>query len=204
MSSKALEGKNRLLMDSLVKFFRNGNNIDHMLPIINSDSKISLRIIDWFVTNYAKKKDISYTIKRNGNETEQFIVHSSYKAQLKAYSKKQFDPFCRRERIPFEYKQGGSITTTVGQLNFFRWAIENNVLAYIQKNLSDIDDDMNQSYRNIYNKKNQSKKNNKKGGNGKKDDQEQTTKVRRKRHELSVSATKSISKYDVVITLKFE
>lgn len=202
MSGKALEGKHKLLMNSLSHFFGNGNNIDHMLPIIKGDSKISLRIIDWFVTNYAKKKDISYVIKRNGNETEQFIVHSSYKAQLKAYSKKQFDPFCRRERIPFEYNKGNTITTTVGQLNFFRWAIENNVLSHIQKNLSDIEDDMNQSVRNLYNKKNQSKKNNKKGGG--KDGQEQTTKIRKKRHELSVSATKSVSKYDVVITLKFE
>lgn len=202
MASKPLESKHKLLMNSLTQFFSSGNNIDHMLPIIKGDSKISLRIIDWFVTNYAKKNDISYTIKRKQNEIEQFIVHSSYKSQLKAYSKKQFDPFCRRERITFEYNKGETIKTTVGQLNFFRWAIENNVLSHIQKNLSSIEDDMNQSVRNLYNKKNQSKKNNKKGGA--KDGPEQTTKVRRKRHELSVSATKSVSKYDVVVTLKFE
>ena len=29
--------------------------------------------------------------------------------------------------------------TTVGQLNFFRWAIENNVLEYIQTHLPDIE-----------------------------------------------------------------
>ena len=190
---EALEGKHRLLMNSLNKFFETGNNIDHMLPIINGDSKISLRIIDWFVTNYAKKKNISYTIKKNANDVEQLIVHSSYKSQLKAYSKKSFDPFSRRQRILYKTKTGQIMTTTIGQLNFFKWAIENNILSYIQQHLTEIEDDMNQSVRNLYNN-NQSKKNKDQCG----------SKQRRKRHELSVSATKSISKYDVIITLKFE
>lgn len=208
-STSSLSSKKELLLESLGRFFKNENNMDHMLPIINGDSKISLRTIDWFVTNYAKKNDTFYIIKRNGSEQEQFIVHLNYKSQLKAYSKKQFDPFCRQERITFKYKQGSSLTTTVGQLNFFRWAIENNVLAHIQKHLKDIEDDMN--VRNAHNKKKQSKKNvakknNKKGAgtNVNTTITDQVAKTRRKRHELSVSATKSVSKYNVPITLKFE
>ena len=61
-----------------------------------------------------------------------------YKNQLKAYSKKQFDPFCRRERIIinisdlswkiFDDKddnkcKDNELITTVGQLNFFKWFI---------------------------------------------------------------------------------
>ena len=36
-------------------FFKN-YQIEIMIDIINSKSKISLRILDWFVTSYAKKK----------------------------------------------------------------------------------------------------------------------------------------------------
>ncbi len=190
-------GRKELLMRSLTKFFTKDNNIDYILPIVGGSSKISLRIIDWFVTNYAKKNNTSFINKDKQGQNKQFIVHLSYKSQLKAYSKKQFDPFCRRERISFHYNKDQQLTTTVGQLNFFRWAIDNKILEYIQNNLKEIEDDMNTSVRKIYNKKNTSKKN-KKGGDP------QVTKIRRKRQELSISATKSISKHDVTVIVKFE
>ena len=60
-------------------------------------------------------------------------VYNSYKSQLKAYSKKRFDPFCRRERIKFINHNNDEIITTAGQLNFFRWVIENNILDYISE-----------------------------------------------------------------------
>lgn len=191
-------GRKELLMKSLTKFFTKDNNIDYLLPIVGGSSKISLRIIDWFVTNYAKKNNTSFVIKDKQGQSKQFIVHLSYKSQLKAYSKKQFDPFCRRERISFHHGEEQQLTTTVGQLNFFRWAIDNKVLEYIQNNLKEIEDDMNKSVRSIYNKKNTSKKNTKKGGS------EGAPKIRRKRQELSISATKSISKHDVSVIVKFE
>ena len=192
-------GKQELLMNSLTKFFTHENNMSHLLPIVDGTSKISLRIIDWFVTNYAKKNNTSYPIreKNDNSQKKQFIVHLSYKSQLKAYSKKQFDPFCRRERISFQYNNIDELTTTVGQLNFFRWAIENKVLDYIHKNLNDIEKDMTESVRPLYSKRNISGKKStaKKGGN--------TVKVRRKRQELSVSATRSVSKHDVAVTVDF-
>ena len=111
MSKRTVNRKQDLLMKSLTDFF-NETNVNKMLPIVNGKSTVSLRIIDWFVTNYAKKYNISYytehlidtqeddkIIKKLVNK--QFIVYLNYKSQLKAYSKKQFDPFCRRERISF-------------------------------------------------------------------------------------------------------
>jgi hypothetical protein len=77
---------------------------------------MSLRLIDWFVTNYAKKYNISYIVKK-----QKFFVYNEYKNQLKAYSKKLFDPFCRRERILFQVADITPFETTVGKLNFFRW-----------------------------------------------------------------------------------
>jgi hypothetical protein len=195
--------KRDLLMVSLTKFFTINNNINLMLPIVTGKSKISLRVIDWFVTNYSKKNNINYyiQIKKNGELlNKQFIVYLNYKSQLKAYSKKQFDPFCRRERISFYYDSNKEIVTTVGQLNFFRWAIENNIISYIKKNLKEVESDMNMSIRNIY-KNSSSKSLKNKDGKNKKG---KPIKVRRKRKELSVNATKSISKHNVTITVKFE
>ena len=210
MSKRTINRKQDLLMESLTDFFTENNNVDYMLPIVNGNSNISLRIIDWFVTNYAKKNNISYytnhlmNVQEGGKivnkpVTKQFIVYLNYKSQLKAYSKKQFDPFCRRERISFYYDKENELVTTVGQLNFFRWAIENHVLEYIGDNLEDIEKDMNQSVRSLYNKRNKSKKNKKKTGGG-----EGSKKQRRKRQELSVNATKSVSKHNVKILVKFE
>ena len=47
--------QNSLLLDKLLKFYDQDNNLDNMLKIINGESSISLRIVDWFATNYAKK-----------------------------------------------------------------------------------------------------------------------------------------------------
>ena len=43
-SLKNVNAKEELLMSSLTKFFTKESNIDHMLPIVNGNSKISLRI----------------------------------------------------------------------------------------------------------------------------------------------------------------
>ena len=115
--------KQDLLMVSLTQFFKGKNNLNKMLKIIYGKSSISLRILDWFVTNYSKKFNIMYDIIDKDNNLKKFNVFIEYKSQLKSYSKKQFDPFCRRERISFYDTDNKEIITTVGQLNFFRWSI---------------------------------------------------------------------------------
>ena len=178
--------KQDLLMKSLQLFYLQPENIKTILEILEGDSNISLRIIDWFVTNYSKKKNTNYTIKDKNNIEKQFIVYIDYKLQLKGYSKKQFDPFCRRERINFYYNDNNFIVTTVGQLNFFRWAISNGIIDHIKKNLKHIEQDMNKSYKAIY-------KIGKKAHNS-----------RRKRQELSVSATRTVNKHNVKIVVAFD
>lgn len=88
-----------LLMQSLIIFFKERKNLDKVIPIISGKSNISLRILDWFVTNFSKKNNINYTVNYDNKKKgiKNFIVYLDYKAQLKAYSKKLFDPFCRRE-----------------------------------------------------------------------------------------------------------
>ena len=135
-----MDNKNCLLMDKINLFFKNENNKNTLIKILNNEFNISLRIIDWFVTNYCKKNNI-FWVKNNSR----FVVYLSYKLQLKAYSKKYFDPFCRRERMYFYYKDDTYLETTVGQLNFFKWIIENNIINYIKNNYENIEKDMQNS-----------------------------------------------------------
>ena len=182
-----IKSRQDILMVSLTKFFNKKKNINKFNEVLFGNSKISLRVLDWFVTNYSKKNNIVYNIEEN-KETKKFIVYLDYKSQLKAYSKKQFDPFCRRERLLFRDINDKMINTTVGQLNFFRWAIKNKIVEYVENNLSAIEEDMNSSIKHLYRRKNKDKE----------------KKTRRKRKELSISATKTVNKHDVKIIVKFE
>ena len=125
--------RRELLVLSLQRFYSSRPDLHSLVPILKGEGDLSLRLIDWFVTNYAKKHHVSYV--SNGQE---FIVYLNYKSQLKAFSKKLFDPFCRRERILFQCGDLEPFETTVGQLNFFRWAFEKDVLGYVRQNLADI------------------------------------------------------------------
>jgi len=125
--------RRELLIFSLQRFYSSRNDLDKLIPILKGDGDISLRLIDWFVTNYAKKHHVSYILSE-----QEFIVYLNYKGQLKAFSKKLFDPFCRRERILFQCGSYEPFETTVGQLNFFRWAFEKNILEYIRSHITDI------------------------------------------------------------------
>jgi hypothetical protein len=177
--------QNDLLLNNLLQFYQTDNNMDKMLGIINGESRISLRIIDWFATNYAKK---FYTVYQMEGTTNRFKVYNDYKLKLKAYSKKRFDPFCRWDRITIPYKEDAHIQTTIGQLNFFKWAIDNNVIDYIEQNYLSIEKDMNN--RNSTSKIRINEKN--------------SNKTRKKREELSVSASKSIKKEKVEIIVNFD
>uniref|UniRef100_A0A6C0DIR8 Uncharacterized protein n=1 Tax=viral metagenome TaxID=1070528 RepID=A0A6C0DIR8_9ZZZZ len=184
MTSKATyTTQNDLLLNNLMDFYKQDNNMDTMLKIITGESKISLRIVDWFATNYAKKYYTLYSI----DETRRFKVYVDYKLKLKAYSKKRFDPFCRWDRISIPYKDGTCIETTIGQLNFFKWALENKVIHYIEENYETIEKDMNA--RNSTSKR--------------KENVSENSKTRKKREELSISATKSIKKEKVEIVVQF-
>jgi len=183
-------------MKNLMVFYKtenngdNNNNLDKMLRIITGESKISLRIVDWFATNYAKKYYTLYVIDQTtDNVARRFKVYDDYKLKLKAYSKKRFDPFCRWDRISIPYRDDKCIETTIGQLNFFKWALENKVIDYIEKNYETIEKDMNN--RNSTSKRKELLL------------LTDNSKTRKKREELSISATKSIKKEKVEIVLQF-
>lgn len=154
--------QNELLLASLTKFFTRPltpeeesatdlaagdavekhlkDNLRQILKIVKGTSPLSLRLIDWFVTNYSKKHNVVINKEKKG----EFInVYIHYRSQLRAYSKHLFDPFRRQDKIKFYYYKQHFFNTTIGQLNFFRWAIENKVLVYITEHFDDIVADMN-------------------------------------------------------------
>ena len=182
--SQTYSSQNTLLLNNLIAYYKENNNLERMLKIINGDVNISLRIVDWFTTNYAKKYYTVYDLPC-GNR---FKVYNDYKLKLRSYSKKRFDPFCRWDRISIPYKNDTHLQTTIGQLNFFKWAFDNNVIDYIESNYAAIEKDMNS--RNSTSKRKQA------AATG-------TQKIRKPREELSISAAKTIKKEDVEIVIKF-
>ena len=187
---------NILLIESLRNFYVKPYNRDKLLHILNDHDSISLRSIDWFITNYSKKNNSYYIVyeDKDGNPSfdeknkyrNNMNVFHSYKSQLKAYSKKKFDPFCRRDRILFKIDDEYSVETTLGQLNFFKWAISNMIVDYIELNKDEIEYDMNSSLKQM--KMNSDKKDG----------------SRKKRQELSLSATRGLKMNHVPIEISFD
>lgn len=107
------------------------DTINLMIDIIEGNHKISLRILDWIITRYSKynktiiNKDIYISI--------------SYKAQLKSYKKKYFDPFKRNSKFEYTFTVNNKkLITTIGQMNFFKWAFDNGLIQFSTENYDDI------------------------------------------------------------------
>jgi hypothetical protein len=170
---EAIQSKEQWVLHRLEGFYTNPDHFQRIQDVLSGSSRISLRLLDWFVTNYSKKHNVSYLTKSNRH----VIVYLVYKSHLKAYNKKMFDPFCRWKRIQFR-----GLDTTVGQLNFFEWAIQDEVLDYLETHYDEIHSDMETNSQVLQPKDGE----------------------RRKRHELSRSATKSVRIHDVPVKVTFD
>lgn len=189
-----VDTKLSLLMKSLTEFYKDLRYIKQIKDIVDQNSVISLRILDWFITNYAKKYR---TIIYYNNKT--IDVYQNYKLQLKSYSKSAFDPFCRKNKIIFYYTEEDYIETSCGQLCFFRWCFENNILDYVKEHLSLIEQDMKNSLKN--------KKSKNSGSNdttNSRDDTSSSSSSIKKRQPLSLSASRTVSKQKVSYTVTFD
>jgi len=205
--SDRLNTQNDLLMANLLEFFKSDPvRLTKMMNIINGESRISLRIVDWFVTNFAKKYYVWYTMTTGDDDpdtdtdnhaaVDRFKVYTDYKLKLKAYSKRRFDPFCRWERTTIPYDDANFVETTIGQLNFFKWAIENQILEYIQSHFDEIEEDMNE--------RNTTSRSRRRTADREEDASVgDDVKTRKKREELSESACKCIKKEMIKIVVKF-
>lgn len=178
--------------------------IKKMIDIIEKESDISLRILDWFVTRYSNKFNTSY--KLSDADTDEINIHISYKAQLKSYKKRYFDPFRRRQKFNYYYdaydkfNKKKYILTTIGQLNFFRWAFSNNVIDYVEKNHKIISKAMNKS--NKEDKKRKIDKTKKKSSSDSNKKVEKVISVHNK--HVNISAKKKVKQNEVKIVLTFD
>lgn len=203
--------KQELIVNALQRFYAGRTDSADIIELLKGEGPISLRLIDWFVTNYSKVNSTAYIL--NGQE---FVVYTNYKSQLKAYSKKLFDPFCRRERILFQVPGHEPFVTTVGKLNFFRWAIEKGILDHIQTHKKDIEKHMNEFSKEVIKQRNTtvSAKSNGAGAAG------PTTQTRRRTGGAAASnspggsgngngngsqtTTKVLQKHDCVVEMRFD
>jgi hypothetical protein len=138
-----------LLLTSLCDFYKDNDKYKTIFKnIIDGKHKLSLRMIDWLVTHYSKSNNILYWIHKNTDEIydtypenitdndaiyiKKINLYLDYRAQLKSYAKINFDSFRRHDRISFclDYDKKEFIETTIGQLNFFRWAFNNKIINY--------------------------------------------------------------------------
>lgn len=135
-----MEDRSQKILNSLMKYYNDKEKLNMMQQIIlaqPSSNKVSLRLVDWLVTNYSKTNNVVYYVNK-----VPFNMHQSYKNMLRAYSKKLFDPFRRHKRVYLNPNSDSVIETTVAQLTFFKWAIENDVLKYAYENRKAIKEDM--------------------------------------------------------------
>ncbi len=216
VDSSAISNKRQIESDNIVvftnketyyyqminKYFRSIDKqyIAYMLSIIKGDSKISLRLLDWFVTRYTRKYKTSYYNDKTG---ERINVHINYKAQLKSYKKRYFDPFRRRKKFYYTYnkKKKKKMHTTLGQLNFFRWAIRSGVIKYVEDNYDVISNAMILS--NKADKLRKHKKNSETSselGSEKSSD----SKVEIKKYGITIKAKKKIKNNEATIILSFD
>ena len=187
-----------LLME-LLEFYKNRDYLEIVKKIVNREfiigksKKVSIRIVNWFVTNYAKQY---FTVYDNA-EKERFFVWTRFRSAEDGYSKEMFDPYSRKDRIIIPYDETTKLITTIGQLNFFKWAILNKVIDYIIEHYDDITNDMTNRLT-VKNKPIILEEN-----NIIKDSNTVNGKTRKKREELSVSACRSIRKEFVPIKITF-
>ena len=174
------------LLQDLLQFYQNQDYLEKFKKIINREyyiensSKIlSIRIIYWFVTNFAKQHFTCYDLPVDNDNTKRFLVWENYKLTESSYSKQLFDAYCRHDRVLIPYRENNQLETTIAQMHFFKWVFVNKIIEYIENKYDSIEKDMNVRLNTVKRKP---------------AIESDGTKTRKKREELSMNACKSLRK----------
>lgn len=133
-----LSRSDEVLLESVLEWFNeNPFHVNTFISIVKRKNGMSLRVIDWLVTNFSKTHSI--TINSHGIPRD---LYRDYHKNLSSLNKCNFDPFCRRQKLKIVLFEKEERSTTVGQLTFFRWFCKNNVISYLEKNKKLIEDHM--------------------------------------------------------------
>jgi hypothetical protein len=139
--------KKRTRLEKIHEYYDETCLRDVLLPVITKQDRLSLRALDWLVTNYSKKVPIVYNAKPPDCPEVVVNVYRSYKSWLWNHKRKNFDPFRRGKRIFFELDDVIH-ESTVGQLNFFFWASRYGVLHYARQHIVAIEKDQAEATKN--------------------------------------------------------
>lgn len=143
--SKGEKNKHNELLLVMQKYFTY-ENIEKILPILNAspDVPMTMTDINHFVVNYSRENNIHVNV--NGKI---IFINDNYKDHRSSNKKKFFDCFCREPKIDFRYIKNNkicAIKTSVGQLNFYKWALEfpgdKNILELTKKHIVGIKKDI--------------------------------------------------------------
>ena len=135
----ALSVRERTLLRVLEREYTPDVGRTVLLPLVTQTSPVSLRALDWAVVNWSKQHNIVCASIVPGQMTN---VHHAYRAALKYWKRRLFDPFRRRARIVVVV-DGEEHETTLGQANFALWTYRTGVLNYVTTHLDAIEEDMN-------------------------------------------------------------
>ena len=101
-----------------------------LIPVISGAHAVSIRIMDWYVTNYTLAHGTSYRWEDpRSKESRVFSVHLEYGTTLNSKGRLLFDPFRRGPRVLFSGSNGMVHESTLGQLFFWQWVTRYKVLA---------------------------------------------------------------------------
>ena len=135
-NNKLILNKKEYYMNKINNYYNKLDDkyIIKIINIVNRKSNISLRLIEWFITKYSNN-----IITLNNNNTPINILNS-YHIKTKLYQKRYFDLFRRYDVFIYKFKNRDDlqIKTTISQLNFFQWLIENNIYDYIESHANEL------------------------------------------------------------------
>lgn len=141
--------KDTLILNKLQARYRKDKEMKRWFLTFIQKPSVSLRTVEWLASSYSKRYNVSYYVKRPDGTRFLFHMHSSYKSQIKAYTRNNFDPFRRKTSVTIHLpslqttpQPGDTSLTTLSQVNFFRWVFENDVIEYALKNLNSIQKDI--------------------------------------------------------------
>lgn len=127
---KKISRKDEVLLTSVLEWYnRDSSRVQQFSDIVKHKNGLSLRIIDWLITNFSKK--VSVAIETRGLPSD---LYRDYHKNLSAHNKKNFDPFARRQRICVQLFGEEQRFSTIGQLNFFRWFLQKNLCEFLLEN----------------------------------------------------------------------
>ncbi len=137
---KRISRKDEVLLRSVLDWYNSGpggSRVQRFMDVVKHKDGLSLRIIDWLITNFSKK--VSVSIETQGLPGD---LHRDYHKNLSAHNKKNFDPFARRQRICVLVFGKEKRFSTIGQLNFFRWFLQKNLCGFLLENKAAIEGHM--------------------------------------------------------------